>query len=132
MHISKTNLNPPHVHVAELGVDNPFSDRPTTAQQLNIYDADTEMTLAELDDYDNNAPGGVDRLVWDRFIYSRRQKIALENSLRLKGMAVNDMNLFMQKRIEEDEEKRREIDELSKNAMALVFFLSIQFNFETF
>lgn len=115
MQISKTNANPPNVHIPELGSDNPFSDRPTTAQQLNVYDMDTEMTLAELDDYDNNSPGGVDRLVWDRFTYARRQKIAMENHLRIKGLALNDMNLYMQKRMDEDENKRKEVDELTKN-----------------
>lgn len=118
MQISKTNANPPHVYVPELGSDNPFSDRPTTAQQLNIYDMDTEATLAELDDYDNNAPGGVDRLVWDRFIFARRQKILMENNLRLKGLAVNDMTLYLQKRMDDDEHKRKEIDELTKNTAA--------------
>ena len=129
MQISKTNLNPPVSHIPELGADNPFSERPTTAQQLSIYDADTEMTLAELDDYDNNAPGGIDRLVWDRFIYARRQKIAMENSLRLKGLAVNDMNLYLQKRIDEDEQKRKEIDELTKNSMTSVFLTSLSLKY---
>ncbi len=114
MQISKTNLNPPQVFVPELGTDNPFSDRPTTAQQLSIYDADTEHTLAELDDYDNNAPGGIDRLVWDRFINARRQKISLENSLRLKGLALNDMTLYYQRRIDQDDQKRRDIEDLTK------------------
>lgn len=101
----------------ELGEDNPFSDRPTTAQQINIYDMDTEMTLAELDNFDN-APGGVDKSVWDRFVHARRQKIELENTLRLKTLNLNEMAQFYQKRQEEEEIKRREIDEYSKTSIA--------------
>jgi hypothetical protein len=115
--LNKTNLNPVPTFVPELGAENPFSDRPSTHQQLSIYDADNEAALAELDHFDN-APPGVDMSVWDRFISFRRQKIEMENSLRIKNLNLSEMNLYLQKRMEEDEHRRREIDEFGKNILA--------------
>lgn len=114
--LNKTNLNPNPIFIPELGQDNPFSDRPSTAQQINVYETDTELTLADLDDYDN-APS-VDRSVWERFVAYRRQKIAFENDLKLKGLALAEINQYLQKRIEEDEQKRKEIDECNRHALS--------------
>ncbi len=115
--MNKTNLNPVTTFVPELGAENPFSDRPSTHQQMVIFETDNENALAELDSFDN-APGGVDSSVWERFVMFRRQKIDMENSLRLKMLNLNEMGLYMQKRIEEDETKRREIEEFTKNTLA--------------
>lgn len=111
--INKISLNPVTVFIPELGEDNPFSDRPSTGQQIFIYDNDTEVALREMDHFDN-APGGVDKSVWDRFIVARRQKIELENILRNKGLNLNEMSLYYQKRIEDEEAKKREIEEISR------------------
>jgi len=112
MTTNKTIANPPHVFVPEFGADNPFSDRPTTAQQLDIYDMDTEAYLAELDDPENSP--GVEHYIWERFVAHRREKIRMENSLRVKGLTLTEMNLYLQKRMEEDEAKKGEIEVLSQ------------------
>lgn len=101
--------------IPELGADNPFSDRPSTAQQISIYDQDTEATLVDLDNYEH-APTGVDESIWERFVYFRRQKIQMENSLRLKGLALSEMSLYLQKRVEEEERKKAEIEEFAKKS----------------
>ena len=126
--VNKISLNPAPVFIPEMGEDNPFSERPSTCQQINIYDKDTEQTLRELDHFDN-APGGVDKSVWDRFTMARRQKIEAENILRNKGLNLNEMNLFFQRRNEEEEAKRREIDELSRSLFRL--FLKSLFYFKS-
>ena len=115
--INKICLNPAPTYMPELGEDNPFADRPTTCQQINIYDKDTEHALRELDNFEN-APGGIDKSVWDRFTLVRRQKIEFENTLRNKGLNLSEMSLYFQKRQEEDEAKKREIDETNKNVFA--------------
>lgn len=101
----------------ELGADNPFSDRPSTAQQFNMYEVDTDAALAEFDNFDN-APPGVDQSIWERFIHFRRNKIAMENTLRVKSLNLNEMNLYLQKRMEEDDLKRKDIDECSRKALS--------------
>ncbi len=117
MTINKTIANPPHVFVPEFGVDNPFSNRPSTAQQLDIYDRDTEQYLADLDDIENSP--GVENYIWERFVVHRREKIAMENNLRVKGLTLTEMNLFFQKRVDEDEAKKSEIEALSKRLAAV-------------
>lgn len=102
----------------ELGEHNPFSDRPTTAQQIFINDKETEASLKEMDNY-SNAPAGVDESTWDRFVQFRRQKVAMEASVRMKSLALNEMNAYLHKRQEEDEMKKREIEELSRTAIGL-------------
>jgi hypothetical protein len=83
---------------------------------LSITDAEMHAAFAELDNYESAAVS-VDKPVWERFVEFRRQKIAMEASLRLKAISLNEMSLYLQKRIEDDEQKRREIDECSKSSM---------------
>jgi hypothetical protein len=119
--INKTCLNPPALFIPELGENNPFSDRPSTSTQIQFYEADTEAVLRDLDHFDN-APGAVDKSIWDRFVAFRREKIKMENNLRNKGLTLNEMNLFHQKRLEEDEQTKKSIDEYSKKVAAYVRF----------
>ena len=116
--VNKISLNPAPVFIPELGEDNPFSERPSTCQQITLYDKDTEVTLRELDHFDN-APGGVDKSVWDRFTLARRQKIEAENVLRNKSLNLNEMNVYYQRRVEDEDAKKREIDDLSRNLFRL-------------
>ena len=114
--MNKTILNPNPVALAELGIENnPFADRPSTAQQQALHEAETQFSLNDLDHIEN-APHGVDQMVWNRFVECRRGKIALETSLRMKLLNLNEMILYLQKISEDDELKRREIDELTKLA----------------
>jgi hypothetical protein len=99
--------------IAELGDNNPFSERPSTAQQTNIYEIETEQFLGDLDKYEN-APSGVDLTVWQRFIQFRRQRIALENNLRIKGLTYSDIYSYLQKRMEEDELLKKEIEDYNQ------------------
>lgn len=100
-----------------MGNDNPFSDRPTTAQQIFYNNAETEAYLRDLDKFEN-APVGCDISVWERFVLARRNKIKMEDSLRMKNLNFNQMNYYRKNRSEEDENKRKQIEEYSKNALA--------------
>ena len=116
--ISKSCLNAPLLFIPELGETNPIADRPSTSTQIALYEKDTESLLHEIDHFDN-APGGVDKSVWDRFLSFRRQKIKMENDLRDKGLTLNEMNLYYHKRLEEEDAKKKSIDEYSKKVLGL-------------
>ena len=112
--INKTNMNPQSVVLAELGFDNPFSDRPSTAQQIVIQEEENEKAMSDLDNV-SNAPIGLDQSVWERFVQFRNQKIEMENEIKNRTLILNEMNAYAAKRVEEDEQKRREIEENIKN-----------------
>ena len=42
----------------------------------------------------------------------------MENTLRIKSLNINEMNLYLQKRMEDDEMKRKDIEEYNKSALA--------------
>jgi cilia- and flagella-associated protein 43 len=107
-----SNNNSPSIENGESEqplVHNPFAERPSTAQQIQAYNMENQMALLEFDSFDN-APG-IDRPVWDRFVDYRRQKIELENTLRMKSLTLNEMQMFLQKRTEDDDLLKREIDQ---------------------
>ena len=108
--INKTSLNPQHTMIPELGADNPFSDRPSTSQQIQLQDEENEKALNEMDNV-SNAPIGLDQSVWDRFVQFRRQKIEMENEIKNKNLILSEMNAFYSRRLEEDDQKRHEIEE---------------------
>ena len=110
--INKTNLNPTQTYLPELGELNPFSERPSTAQQVIISEADIHTSLNDLDNF-SNAPAGIDQTIWDRFVQFRRQKIAMETSVRMKGLMLSEMQAYMQSRVEEESVKKLETDELT-------------------
>lgn len=116
--VTKTNLNPQNIYLAELGANNPYAERPSTAQQILSQDIELEKSLNEMD-APNNAPIGIDNTVWERFINFRRQKIELENTIKWKGMLLSEMNLYFQKRMEEDEQKKREAEEYQRNLILI-------------
>lgn len=96
----------------ELGELNPFSERPSTAQQIIISEVDLQTSLNDLDSF-SNAPAGIDQTIWDRFVHFRRQKIALESNIRMKGLTLGEMQAFLQNRIEEESFRKMETDELT-------------------
>jgi hypothetical protein len=68
--------------------------------------------MADLDK-DVNCPEGVDLAVWERMCLYRRQKVESENLVKQKALVLADMQAFLQKRQQEDEELRNEIEGLS-------------------
>jgi hypothetical protein len=116
---NQTQLNAVHF-MNELGELNPYSDRPSTAQQLNAHETELNSMLDEMDKLENLQPqlSNVDQFVWERFVQFRRQKVAFEAELRQKSLQLSEMSFYLQKRIEEDEKTRRKIDEISKESLA--------------
>ena len=90
---------------------NPFSERPSTARQTNQAKASLEAALADLDK-GSNMPEGVELHVWERMCAYRRQKIESEQLVRQKALVLADMQAFLQKRQEEDDKLRQEIEDL--------------------
>ncbi|XP_064629915.1 cilia- and flagella-associated protein 43-like isoform X2 [Lineus longissimus] len=91
---------------------NPFLDRPSTARQHSLAKQSLEAAMIELDK-DINIPEGVELHIWQKMCAYRRQKIESEQLVKAKALILADMNAFMQKRQEEDEKLRNEIDDLT-------------------
>ncbi|PVD30534.1 hypothetical protein C0Q70_09802 [Pomacea canaliculata] len=94
---------------SELVPSNPFAERPSTAQQ----NAQTKLLLeAALDELDKpaNMPEGLDPTVWQRLCNYRRAKIESENMVKKKALVLAEMQAFLQKRVEEDEALKSEVD----------------------
>ncbi|XP_074642124.1 cilia- and flagella-associated protein 43-like isoform X2 [Tubulanus polymorphus] len=94
------------------GLD-PFAERPSTARQHQIHLQTMEQALNELDK-ESNIPEGVELDIWERMCKYRRMKITSEQMMKSKALILAEMNAFQQKRIEEDERLRNEIDDLNQ------------------
>ncbi len=81
--------------------------------QLEILDTEIEHTLKDLDDI-SHAPLGTEPSVWNRFINARKQKIHVENTIKWKATVLNEMSLYHQRRCEEEENLKREVEEHQK------------------
>jgi hypothetical protein len=118
---NETSNNNPQVgggeHHDHLSSDNPYADRPSTALQVHSFEQEVHVALAELDDFEANAPPGVDTFVWDRFVAFRRAKWQAESELRDMSLQLAEQAYYVHKLCEEDETCRRRIDELSKQCL---------------
>ncbi|ELU02415.1 hypothetical protein CAPTEDRAFT_160880 [Capitella teleta] len=92
---------------------NPFSERPSTAHLNEASKGMLETAMVDLDK-DINCPEGLDISVWERMCLYRRQKIESENLVKQKALVLADMTAFLQKRQEEDEILKNEIEDLNE------------------
>lgn len=90
---------------------NPFSDRPSTARQNDSAQRALDAALQELD---RSMPDNVDASVWERLCRYRREKIECELALKQKALILAEMQAFVQRRLEEDEHLKTEIEELEE------------------
>ncbi|XP_077865529.1 LOW QUALITY PROTEIN: cilia- and flagella-associated protein 43-like [Saccoglossus kowalevskii] len=86
----------------------PYGDRPVSPQQqlLNILKG-----LEDLDD-ESHMPEGVEYSAWQKMTLARRSKVESEQNVKQKALISADLSAFLQKRQEEDENLKAEIDEL--------------------
>jgi hypothetical protein len=99
------------------GLLDPYLERPSTAQQVRAYELEVEGALGELDEFEANAPPGVDTFVWERFVAFRRAKWLAESELRAKSLQLAEQTYYVQRLSEEDDKCRRRIDELAKECL---------------
>ncbi|KAL4232016.1 Cilia- and flagella-associated protein 43 [Mactra antiquata] len=92
---------------------NPFADRPSTARQNAQSKAYMDGAMDDLDK-ESNCPEGVEPHIWQRLCMYRRQKVENENLVKIRASTLAEMQQFQQKRYEEDEVLRNEIDDIGE------------------
>ncbi|XP_015275585.1 PREDICTED: cilia- and flagella-associated protein 43 [Gekko japonicus] len=90
---------------------NPYGDRPGSVKALQ--DAYTQLMkgIDEMDEF-GNKPEGLDYTIWDRLCVSRRTKVESEQQIKQKALTLAEMQTFLQRRIEDDEKVRKEIEQI--------------------
>ncbi|XP_073507260.1 cilia- and flagella-associated protein 43 isoform X2 [Phyllobates terribilis] len=89
----------------------PFGDRPGSAKS---YNDSVFLLMKAMDEFDapEHMPEGLDLPVWERFCLARRSKMEYEQQVKRKALVLAEMQEFLQKRIEEDEKTRQDIEEI--------------------
>ncbi|XP_044133701.1 cilia- and flagella-associated protein 43 isoform X2 [Bufo gargarizans] len=89
----------------------PFGDRPGSAKAHN--DSIVQLMKA-MDEFDaaEHMPEGLDLPVWERFCLARRSKMEYEQQVKRKALVLAEMQEFLHKRIEEDEQTRQNIEDI--------------------
>ncbi|XP_070541265.1 cilia- and flagella-associated protein 43-like isoform X2 [Ptychodera flava] len=95
-------------HSMDLPSISPYGERPPSPRQQlsNLLKG-----LTELDD-ESHMPEGVELSVWERMCLARKNKLESEQNVKQKALVMADMNAFLQRRQEEDENLKAEIEEL--------------------
>ncbi|KAK3572842.1 hypothetical protein QTP86_008249 [Hemibagrus guttatus] len=86
--------------------ESPLSSRTATEGLSQIMKAMEEL------DAPQNMPEGLDPVVWERFCLTRRIKVESEQKVKMKAMVLAEMQTFLQKRIDEEENTQMEIKNL--------------------
>nr|XP_008104849.1 PREDICTED: cilia- and flagella-associated protein 43 [Anolis carolinensis] len=128
----------PRAHKIKVHIDvaNPYGDRPGSAKAFQDARAHLMKAIDEMDELENK-PENVDLITWDRFCGVRRAKVESEQAIKQKALTLAEMQTFLQKQIEEDENIRKEIDHvfgelnlLREQKMKYQLDLMVQFLFK--
>ncbi|XP_070608857.1 cilia- and flagella-associated protein 43 isoform X2 [Erythrolamprus reginae] len=115
---------------------NPYGERPGSAK---MYQDALAHLMKAIDEMDNpeNRPEGLDISNWERFCAARRMKVESEQQVKQKAMTLAEMQTFLQKRIEDDEQLRKDIEHvfteinlLREQKMKFQLDLMVQFLFK--
>ncbi|KAG8135658.1 hypothetical protein E2320_008671 [Naja naja] len=115
---------------------NPYGERPGSAK---MYQDALAHLMKAIDEMDNpeNRPEGLDIINWERFCVARRVKVESEQQVKQKALTLAEMQTFLQKRIEDDEQLRKDIDHvfaeinlLREQKMRFQLDLMVQFLFK--
>uniref|UniRef100_A0AAY5EAX4 Uncharacterized protein n=1 Tax=Electrophorus electricus TaxID=8005 RepID=A0AAY5EAX4_ELEEL len=79
-----------------------FKEHPLSGQAVAEGLSLMMKAMEELDTPDNK-PDGLDMAVWERFCLARRAKVETEHQVKLKALTLAEMQAFLQKRTDEDE-----------------------------
>ncbi|XP_077093181.1 cilia- and flagella-associated protein 43 isoform X3 [Siphateles boraxobius] len=91
--------------------NNPFRERAL----LGTAPSDgLSLMIAAMEELDapENIPEGLDPVVWERFCLARRAKVESEQKVKLKALTLAEMQAFLQRRTDEDENAQLEIKNL--------------------
>uniref|UniRef100_A0A7M4F3D5 Cilia- and flagella-associated protein 43 n=1 Tax=Crocodylus porosus TaxID=8502 RepID=A0A7M4F3D5_CROPO len=116
-----------------LDTANPYGDRPGSAKAYKDALAHLMRAMNELDNPEN-MPEGLDLPVWERFCSARRIKVESEQLVKRKALTLAEMQAFLQRRIEDDEKIKKDIDNifsevnlLQEQKMRFQLDLTVQF-----
>ncbi|XP_013915005.1 PREDICTED: cilia- and flagella-associated protein 43 [Thamnophis sirtalis] len=115
---------------------NPYGERPGSAK---MYQDALAHLMKAIDEMDNpeNRPEGLDISNWERFCAARRAKVESEQQVKQKVLTLAEMQTFLQKRMEDDEQLRKDIEHvfaeinlLREQKMRFQLDLMVQFLFK--
>ncbi|XP_017552052.1 cilia- and flagella-associated protein 43 isoform X1 [Pygocentrus nattereri] len=89
----------------------PFREQPLSRRAAAEGLSQMMKAMEELD-APENMPEALDPAVWERFCLSRRGKVESEQQVKMKALTLAEMQAFLQKRTDEDENARTEIKNL--------------------
>uniref|UniRef100_A0A6I8PG16 Cilia- and flagella-associated protein 43 n=1 Tax=Ornithorhynchus anatinus TaxID=9258 RepID=A0A6I8PG16_ORNAN len=89
----------------------PFGDRPASVKANKEAFAQLMKVMDDLDNPDN-MPDNLDPAVWKQFCMIRRMKVENEQQIKWKTTSLMEMQAFLQRRIEEDEKVRLDIEKI--------------------
>ncbi|XP_069394770.1 cilia- and flagella-associated protein 43 isoform X2 [Paralichthys olivaceus] len=120
-HLYKLFRRRPRVQKLRTQTDNnpnPFKDQHLSSSQAS--DALDKMLKAmEELDAPENIPQGLNPSIWERFCLFRRSKIESEQKVKVKALALAEMQALLQKRRDETEAAEQEIKNLSDQRESL-------------
>ncbi|XP_061492058.1 cilia- and flagella-associated protein 43 [Rhineura floridana] len=115
---------------------NPYGERPGSAKAYKDALDHLMKAIEEMDDPENR-PEGLDLANWERFCAARQTKVESEQLVKQKALILAEMQTFLQKRIEDDEKLRKDIDQvfaelnlLREQKMKFQLDLMVQFLFK--
>ncbi|KAL7990626.1 hypothetical protein Chor_014056 [Crotalus horridus] len=115
---------------------NPYGERPGSAKMYQDALAHLMKAIDEMD-HPENRPEGLDITNWERFCIARRAKVESEQQVKQKALTLAEMQTYLQKRIEDDEQLRKDIDHvfaeinlLREQKMRFQLDLMVQFLFK--
>uniref|UniRef100_A0A8D2IPN9 Cilia- and flagella-associated protein 43 n=1 Tax=Varanus komodoensis TaxID=61221 RepID=A0A8D2IPN9_VARKO len=115
---------------------NPYGDRPGSAKAQQDALTHLMKSIDEMDEPENR-PEGLDLVSWERFCAARRIKVESEQQIKQKALTLAEMQTFLQKRTEDDEQLRKDIEHvftelnlLREEKMRFQLDLMVQFLFK--
>ncbi|XP_066535952.1 cilia- and flagella-associated protein 43 [Hoplias malabaricus] len=96
----------------------PFKERPLSGRTATEELTQMMKAMEELD-APENMPESLDPAVWARFCLARRAKVESEQRVKMKALILADMHAFLQRRINEDENAKMEIKNLTDELTGL-------------
>uniref|UniRef100_A0A8C0I9U0 Cilia and flagella associated protein 43 n=1 Tax=Bubo bubo TaxID=30461 RepID=A0A8C0I9U0_BUBBB len=125
----------PKAPVTEMLLDtaNPYGDCPGSAED---YKDALTLLMKAMDELDSpeHRPNGLDLSIWERFCRARRNKMESEELVKWKALTLEDMQAFLQRRMDDNEKIKSEIENIfqeltwvQEEKMKLELNLTIQF-----
>uniref|UniRef100_A0A8C8AIJ6 Cilia- and flagella-associated protein 43 n=1 Tax=Otus sunia TaxID=257818 RepID=A0A8C8AIJ6_9STRI len=103
----------PKAPVTEMLLDtaNPYGDCPGSAED---YKDALTLLMKAMDELDSpeHRPNGLDLSIWERFCRARRNKMESEELVKWKALALEDMQAFLQRRMDDNEKIKSEIEDI--------------------